>query len=352
MSIKLIGISLKTAPIEIREKFYLNQIQQDLFLSELKSEPTIVESFILSTCNRTEIYVNSIDDGFDLKKLINRIGSIKKISFEEELFKYFYRHEGQNAVNHILRVASGLDSLVIGEKQILGQVKSAFEKARERGVLSKHFNILANITLRAGKKAQNETDIAYGGSSVSWAAVVMAEKVLGDLKDRSILIIGAGKMSELAVGQISSRGFKKLYLMNRTQCNAETLVSKYGGEAVPFCDIKELLTKVDICICSADAPHYIVEYEAIEKVLPLRKKRNMVLIDISMPRNIDPKIATLAGVQLFHIDDLNKPIEETLKRRLSAVGDVEKILTDKLEDFYDKIGRVESFNFSEPQGTL
>ncbi len=340
MSIKIIGVSHKTAPIDIREKFYLSQLQQDLFLSELKSKPEIVETFIISTCNRTEIYINTIDTEFDLTELIKLILSIKKLPFDNELLRYFYQHEEEKALNHLLRVTAGLESLVIGEKQILGQVKKAFEKARERGVLAKEFNILANITIRAGKKAQTETAISFGGSSVSWAAVMMAEQVLGELRNRSILIIGAGKMSELAVGQISSKGFKHLYLMNRTPCNAEVLVNKYGGEVVAFCDIKELLTKVDICICSADAPHYVVEFEAIEKILPERTNKKLVLIDISMPRNIDPKISTLPDVELFHIDDLNKPIEENIKKRYAAVIDVEKILRAKLSEYFEKIEKI------------
>jgi len=149
----------------------------------------------------------------------------------------------------LLEVSSGLDSLVIGEEQILGQVKAAFERARELGMFGRYFNVLSNIVVRAGKKARNETNINLGGSSVSWAAIVKAEEVLGNLKDRSILVIGAGIMSELAVGHIQNKEFKKLYLMNRTQEHAKNLSKKYGGEVIAFCDMKEILSQVDICIC-------------------------------------------------------------------------------------------------------
>ncbi|MCA9408066.1 MAG: glutamyl-tRNA reductase, partial [Candidatus Omnitrophica bacterium] len=259
MNLFTIGINHKTAPIDIREKFYLNATQQRLLLSELKNNPAVIESFVISTCNRTEVYLNVIDFYYPLEEVINLISSIKEnkeiLSFKN--FIYIYRE--QKSVEHLLRVICGLDSLVLGEKQILGQLKDAFEVARAEGALSKYFNLLTNIALRTGKKAQTETNICYGGSSVSWAAIAMAEKVLDTLENKSVLILGAGKMSELAVKQLAQKKLKKLYLMNRSIDNALNLASKYSGEVVEYCDIKETLTEVDLCICSTNAPHYVLE---------------------------------------------------------------------------------------------
>ena len=172
----IVGLSHKTAPIEIREKFYLNPLQQDLLLSELKNHPLITESFVLSTCNRIEVYLKRADLSLNSSFVISLIAKIKKIDFDFDVTPYIYAYEETRALDHLLRVACGLESLVLGEKQILGQVKHSVERARESGTLSRYFNILTNLAVRAGKKAQYETVIGHGGSSISWAAIEMAEK--------------------------------------------------------------------------------------------------------------------------------------------------------------------------------
>lgn len=336
-NIYIIGINHKTAPIAVREKFYLTATEQDFFLSELKSNPSIIEALVLCTCNRTEVYVNVIDGFVPAPAIFELFERIKKERYPAEYKDSFYILREQKAVEHLLRVAAGLDSLVLGEKQILGQVKQAIERGRTHAIFEKRFNILADYALRTGKKAQAETQIGFGGSSVSWAAIVKAEEVLGTLDDKSILLIGAGKMSKLAVGQIQNRGFQKLYLMNRTEANAQSLAEKYGGEVVGLCDIKEILEKIDICICSAGAPHYILEKPTIEKIMDVRKAKQLVLIDISMPRNIDPLVNEIDGVQLYEIDDLEKVVDSTMRVRNSAIVHVEEIIQDKLADYARRI---------------
>ncbi len=342
MNISVIGISHKTAPIGIREKFYLTPTEQELFLSELKNNPRLVEAFILSTCNRTEVYCHTIDMGIDITLIVNLISTIKKNKLDGPFEKYFYIYNAQEAVEHLLKVISGLDSLVLGEKQILGQVKAAIDQARLKGMFTRYFNLLAAIAVRAGKKVQTETDIGFGGSSVSWAAVAMAEKVLGSLEDKSVLILGAGEMSKLAVGQISNKKFKKLYVMNRTPCHAQALAEKFNGIAVSFCDIKEILSQVDVCICSASAPHYILDKETVEKIMPERNARKLIFIDISMPRNIDPRVAEAPNVLLFEIDDLDKVVEESMEKRQAAVVQVQKIIDAKLKEFTRKMAKITS----------
>ena len=172
----VIGLNHKTAPIEIREKFYLNPVQQDLLLLELKNHPFVSEAFVLSTCNRIEVYLKRTGISLSRQFVIDLISKIKKLPFDFDINKHVYTYEDTQAIEHLLKVASGLDSLVLGEKQILGQVKKAAERSRELGLLSKYFNILTNIAIRAGKKAQSETDISFGGSSISWAAIEMAQR--------------------------------------------------------------------------------------------------------------------------------------------------------------------------------
>jgi len=340
MLIFIFGINHKTAPIEIREKFFLNPTQQDLLLSELKSLPHIVEAFVISTCNRTEVYVHSIEP-VDLKFMIRLIANIKNSPFNKNSIQYFYEHQNEGAVRHLFRVICGLDSLVLGEKQILGQVRSSLEKAKARGFFLKSFNTLANVAIRAGKKAQTETDISIGGSSVSWAALAKAEKFFGSFSKISMLVIGAGKMSKLTVGQISHKGFQKLYLMNRTHEHAQALAERFNAEAVPFCDIKEVLAQVDLCICSVGAPHYILDYATVAKIMPIRNHRKLLLIDISMPRNIDPKIKMIDHAHLYSIDDLDNTMEENKQRRQEAVRAVENVIEEKLNQFYDKLQKMD-----------
>jgi glutamyl-tRNA reductase len=332
------GLSHKTAPIEIREKFYLNPIQQDLLLSELKNHPLITESFVLSTCNRVEVYLKRVDASINSSFIISLIAKIKKINFDFDTTPYIYTYEGDQALNHLLRVACGLESLILGEKQILGQVKHSVERARESGTLSRYFNILTNLAVRTGKKAQSETAICHGGSSISWAAIEMAQKTAGDLQDRSVLVIGAGKMGEIALNHLHDLGVKKIYLMNRTGEKAENLATRYNGVAASFWNIKEILSEVDICFCAVGAPHYILDKEKIASILEIRQGRKLVLIDISMPRNIDPEVKALGSqVHLSAIDDLHEVVDDSMKKRANAVQEVEGIIRQKILEFNDKI---------------
>ena len=341
MNIITFGLNHKTAPIEIREKLYLNSTQQELLLSELKGNPAVLEGCVLSTCNRVEVYARVIDLDIDIRSLMRLIFQIKKVAYTEDFDKYFYVYSGHAAIRHLFAVAAGLDSLVIGEEQILGQVKLSFAKAKESGMLHRYFNILSDMAIRSGKKARNETNISFGGSSLSWAAVVKAEEIFGDLSNRTILVIGAGEMSELAVGHIQNKTFRKLYLMNRTQSNAQALANRCGGEAVPFCDLKEILSEADVCLCSAGAPHYLVECDIVKRVMTSRGGRPLVFIDLSMPRNIDPYVASIENVRLYQIDDLKEVVDSSMKLRSEAILAVNRIIEDKLREYQLKVQKLE-----------
>lgn len=344
MNIVVVGISYRNTPLEIREKFSLTETQQDLLLNELKNNPSIAEAFVLSTCNRVEVYANVLEASKAFETITRLIFNVKKLNYVQELVHCFYCYRDKAAAEHLLKVAAGLDSMVIGENQILGQAKAAFERARTQGMFAKCFHLLSNTAIRAGKKARHETDFGVGGSSVSWAAIVKAERELGSLQDKSILIIGAGKMSDLAVGHIHNKGFKQLYLTNRTPANTEDLAQKYGGTVVPFCDIKEVLAEVDVCICSVGAPHYILDPDTVRKIMPLRAclpgrqaQRRLVFIDISVPRNIDPLVAQVEYVQLFQLDDLREVVDTNMELRRQSAGAVEEIVQKKVVEFFAKL---------------
>ncbi len=339
----IVGLSHKTAPIEIREKFYLNPLQQEVLLSELKNHPLVSECFVLSTCNRIEVYLKRVEGSIDAAFIVSMIAKIKKISLDFDAGSYIYTYEAREALEHLLRVACGLESMVLGEKQILGQVKDAIERARQSGSLSRYFNILTNLAVHTGKKAQHETDIAHGGSSISWAAIAMAQKACGGkLQDKAVLVIGAGKMGEIALGHLHELGIKKTYLMNRTGEKAEDLATKYNGIPASFWNIREILAEVDICFCAVGAPHYILDKEKIADIMGLRKGMGMVLIDISMPRNIDPQVKNLQGVHLSSIDDLHEVVDYSMKKREGAVHEVEAIIHRKIEEFDVKISKLQN----------
>jgi len=347
MGILIVGVSHKKTPIQIREKFYCTEVEQELLLSELKSNCSIVEAIVLSTCNRTEIFASVLDEAKDTEAILKKLFEIKGLEWSRRLLESFYFFHGKEAIEHLLKVTTGLDSLVLGEKQILGQVKEAVKRSRKKAMIGKEFNILSNIAIRAGKKAQNETDISCGGMSISWAAVTMAEKMVGSLEGKSVLIMGAGKMSELAGDLLRSRNASKVYVMNRTRKNAEELAKKFNGIPVGFWDILDILGEVDVGICAVDAPHYVLEKETVVKALRARQGRELFLIDISIPRNIDPLVHEVPGAHLVHIDELDKVVQKNMKKREKAIFLVEEIIEDKLNGFYSKMEKIEKLGIQE-----
>jgi len=340
MNIVAVGINHKTSVIGIRERFYLQPMERELLLSELKNDPRVLEAFVLSTCNRTEIYANLMDHTPQV--LIDAIFKVKKVAPSADLQGHFYTFSGREAVLHLLRVTTGLDSLIIGEKQILGQMKEALEFSFARGMMSSAFNILANIVLQTGRKVRRETQIDFGGSSVSWASVMMAQTIFGSLQGKTVLILGSGKMGRLAVQQLGNKGVDQVYIMNRTVEKAEELAEISGGRAVPFWEMKEILPRVDVCICSASCVHYLIGKDLVENAMAARKGRKLVCIDISVPRNIDPAVAGIPDVFLVTIDDLDKVIQDNMQKRLAAVAQVEKIILDKAQEFYGAIAKSRS----------
>jgi glutamyl-tRNA reductase len=353
VKILTVGINHKTSSIESREKFFLTTTERELLLSAFKNDPSVIAALILSTCNRCEIYAN-VDEDYQPREILNKLFSIKHQPQTDELQSLFYVLEGQEAVTHLLRVACGLDSLILGEKQILGQIKEAVLLSRQHAMMDKTFNILTNLGLETAKKARRETHIDFGGSSVSWASVMMAQKILGSLQDKTVLILGSGKMGRLAVEQLINKGVKKIYIMNRTIEKAQELANQSGGTAVPFWEMADILPQADVCICSSSCPHYLVDQDLVEKTMRLRVGKRLVCIDISMPRNIDPKVADIKGVTLVTVDDLDRVVQDNIQKRLCAAEEVEMIVLNKVREFYEVINKIraietkETLNLSAP----
>ena len=339
MKILTVGINHKTSSIESREKFYLSTTERELLLSAFKNDPSVIAVIILSTCNRCEIYA-SVDEDYHPHEILKKLFSIKHQPLTHGLQKLFYVLQGAQAVEHLLKVACGLDSLILGEKQILGQIKEAVLLSRQNIMMDKTFNILTNLALETAKKARRETHIDFGGSSVSWASVMMAQNILGSLQGKTVLILGSGKMGRLAVEQLTNKGVKKIYIMNRTIEKAEELAKHSGGIAVPFWEMAEIMPQVDVCICSSSCPHYLIDKELIEKAIQARGGQRMVCIDISMPRNIDPKVSEVKEVCLVTVDDLDRAVQDNIQKRLGAAQEVEVIISNKVREFYQVMDKV------------
>ncbi|MBF0618826.1 MAG: glutamyl-tRNA reductase [Candidatus Omnitrophica bacterium] len=351
MPFLLVGVNHKSCPLDTREKFFLQPMEKDLLCAELNNDPRVLAVFVLSTCNRTEIYLDLLSADPDI--VFRPFFHVKQLPASGGFEKFFYIRRDQEMVAHLLSVVSGLDSLILGEKQILGQVKEAVRCSQEKKMMNRAFNILANVAIETGKKVRRDTQIDFGGSSVAWAAVTKAEEILGSLDGKSVLVMGAGKMGGLAAQQLKNKGVGKIYVMNRTDEKADELALVCEGEAVPFWKIREVMELVDVCICSTGAPHYLVDMDLVQAVMPLRAARKLALIDIAVPRNIDPLVAAIEGVTLVAVDGLAQAVEENMNKRLKAVEHVERIIRLKINEFYtavDKALMMESLRASGKEG--
>lgn len=340
MHIIVAGLSHKTAPVEIREKVtFPEQILSDA-LHILTGYPSINEAVILSTCNRMEIYViaSDVDKGKDdLARFISSYHGITRNKLE----KYLYFREGKNAILHLFRVTSSLDSMVLGEAQIQGQVKNAYDAAFEAEATSTILNRLFRHALLAGKRVRTETEIGESAVSVSYAAVELAKKVFETLEGRTAMLIGAGEMIELTATHLVANGVNKVIVTNRTFERAETLAAKYSGTAVPFSDFVDHMVRADIVISSTGAPHYIVGKDHVSKVMQKRKNRPIFFIDIAVPRDIDPEAANLYNVFAYDIDDLDSVVQTNLEERKKAAQIAEGVVEAEVANFSSWLASLE-----------
>ncbi|MGI9952945.1 glutamyl-tRNA reductase [Moorellaceae bacterium AZ2] len=338
MYIVAIGLNHRTAPVEIREKLAFPRHALPSALSDLRSQQGIEGNVILSTCNRTEIYLTTPewDKGVGtVKKFLGRRCGLDIPALQDYLYIYTF-HE---AVRHLFRVAAGLDSMILGEAQVLGQVAEAYEAARNTGATNSVLNNLFQQAIAAGKRVRTETRIDHNTLSVSYAAVELARRVFGgDLTGRTVLVIGAGKMSTLAARYLRDNGVTTVLVSNRSYDRAAALAGTIGGRAVRLDDLEEILPQADIVISCTAASHYIIHTEQIARARKGREHNPLMLIDIAVPRDIDPSVGELPGVRLFDIDDLEQVITNNLEERKKAAQRAELIITEEVESFFQWLG--------------
>ncbi|MCM8800859.1 MAG: glutamyl-tRNA reductase [Candidatus Omnitrophica bacterium] len=327
MVLQLLGINHKTAPVQIREKVSFSDNILSEALLALKTYDSIEENLILSTCNRTEIYAVVKEASKGLRSLKIFISDFHKI-LQDEIHRYFYFFSGIEVARHLFRVISSLDSQILGETQIFGQVKQAYFKAKECKTIGKNLICLFEEAIKVGKRVRKETNIGEGAVSISSVAVELTKKIFEDLKEKNALIIGAGKVGEITVKNFYSRGINSVFVANRTYEKAETIASKFGGKAIKFEHIFEALSEMDIVISSVSSPHFILSKDQIELIMEKRKFKPLFFIDLGVPRNIDPKINEIRNVYLYDIDDLNLVRDKNIKKRKIEAKKADKILEE------------------------
>ncbi len=332
MKLILLGMNHKTAPVELRERLSIACDDEGRTVREVTDIPQVREALYLSTCNRVEVLakVDHIDSA--LAKIGDFILSHGNLSAKElEACLYVYRDE--EAVRHLFRVASSIDSMVMGEPQILGQVKEAYRRSVEEKTAGVILNKLLHQTFRVAKRVRTETAISANAVSVGYTAVELSKKIFGNLSGKSVLLVGAGEMAELAARHLWERGADAITIVNRTYEKALRLAGEFGGKAAGLDMLEKKLGESDIIISSTGTPGFIIDRAMIEKALRRRKNRLLFLIDIAVPRDIDPAIGDMDNVYLYNIDDLQAVVDENLKNRLEEAGKAERIIDEEVETF-------------------
>jgi glutamyl-tRNA reductase len=337
--ISVIGLNHKTADIEVRERLAFNGPKLEEGLKGLSSLPGVKEAFIISTCNRVEIYLHSKNTvSTQVIRFLSEFHSIP----EELLKKSLYILNGLEAARHLFRVASSLDSMVIGEPQILGQVKEAFEFALGQKTTGPIINTLVKKAISAAKRVRTETRIAENAVSISYAAVELAKKIFEDLSTKTFMLLGAGEMAELAARHLISNGVRSVTVANRTYERGCELAREFNGRAIRFEDFPKELVHTDIVICSTGAPNYVVTKADMQEILKERKQKPVFLIDISVPRNIDPAINELDNVYLYDIDDLQGVVDSNILERKKEAEKAERIIDEEVEKFQKWLSSLDS----------
>jgi glutamyl-tRNA reductase len=332
MNFFVLGVNHKTAPVEVRERFAIPESRLPEALAKLTGMDGIEEGMIVSTCNRVEIFARSQNGHCDLQQFVREYFGFSAGEYEP----YIFEHQQLEAVKHVFRVASSLDSMVVGESQILGQVKEAYATARAVGTVNSQLDHLMTRAFAVAKKVRNETSIATSSVSIASVAVELAEKIFGSLAGKVVYLVGAGKMCELAARHLLSHGAKKIYVANRTFDRAVALADKFDGEAVPFERLYDTAPWADIIISSTGAPHVIFRKEHGEKFLHARKNRPMFFIDIAVPRDIDPALNDLDGIFVYNIDDLQQVVQSHIGDRRKEAVRAELLVDEEVRKFEER----------------
>jgi len=328
MQLICLGLNHETAPVEVRERFALSEAALDRETEMLMSASDVQEGVVLSTCNRTEYYA-VVNGGSGVAELENWICQKREYLGSRE--GIFYEYQAREAAEHLCRVASGMNSMVLGETEIFGQVKQAYKRSLEGGATKTVLNKLFQRAFGVGKKVRTHTAIQEGATSVAGASVELAEKVFGKLKGSSVMVIGAGEMSRKTARALQSRGASSVMVTNRSFDKAVDLAEEIGGRAVPFHGWEEELVHLDVVIAATGAPHFVVKPSHVEAVRRKRKYRPLIMVDIAVPRDIDPAVGEIEEVYLYDIDTLQEMADQARKRREEQLLLCEEIIREEID---------------------
>ncbi|HEY0673140.1 MAG TPA: glutamyl-tRNA reductase [Longimicrobiales bacterium] len=335
---KLVGISHHTAPLHVRERFVFDNDQARALLRALLRDELASEAVLLSTCNRSELYYVAEEDNEPLHQVfvdeLARRGQVPATAAEE----FVYAHRERDVVHHLFRVTSSLDSMILGEPQIQGQVKAAFDVANELSAEARTAGpILTRLfesALSVGGRVRSQTDLGTGSASIPTAAVELARKIFGNLRGRTAAVVGSGDMSQLALECLHAEGVSDAVIVSRTEERARSVAEKMGVRASAHEDMPRLLADVDIIITATAAPHAVITRELARRSLPRGRRHPLLIVDIALPRDVEATVGDINNVFLYNIDDLQQVVDATLERRRSQVPAAERIIADATEDFW------------------
>lgn len=330
MHLILVGLSHKTAPVDIRERLAVPESRLGEALTRLCTYSAIKEGLLLSTCNRVEVYavVESVETGYN--SVQEFLADTHLSLSSEQLTPHLYWHTGERAISHLFRVASSLDSMIVGESQILGQLKDAFEVALTHKASGMILNKVAKKAISVAKRVRTETKIAEQAVSVSYAAVELAKKIFSNLADQTVLLVGAGEMAKLAARHFLAQGVQHMRITTRNPQNALELAERFNAVPIPFEQYHAEMAHADIILCSTGASNYLIMAEHVQRAVRRRHNRPIFLIDISVPRNIDPTVRDIDNAFLFDIDDLKSRVEQNREERLREADKAERLVSDEV----------------------
>ncbi|MFB3814068.1 MAG: glutamyl-tRNA reductase [Terriglobales bacterium] len=333
MSFLLTGVNHKSAPVDVRERFAIPESRLPDAVQRLAQYPGVEEALIVSTCNRVEFVARTTADTAELTGFLADYFKVPAETFTQ----YLYEHRGNDAIRHVFRVASSLDSMIVGEPQILGQVKEAYAVARAVGAVNSQLDALFTRAFAVAKRVRSETAVGTSAVSVASVAVDLAKKIFGSLAGRTVYLVGAGKMCELAARHLLAHGAGSIFVANRTYDRAIKLAEKFSGQAILFEQLYETVDRADIVITSTGAPHFIFRREHGEKFLHKRRNKPMFFIDIAVPRDVDPAVNQLDGIFVYDIDDLQSVVSSNLADRAEEARRAEALVNEEVERFLARL---------------
>jgi glutamyl-tRNA reductase len=330
MHIIVVGLSHKTAPIEVREKLAVPESRLGEALHRLIAYPGIKEGVLLSTCNRVEVYAVVDDMGAGYSRVQEFLADTHLSLSSEQLTPHLYWNTGERAISHLFRVAASLDSMVVGEPQILGQLKDAFEVALTHKASGMILNKLVKKAISVAKRVRTETKIAEAAVSVSYAAVELAKKIFSNLSEKTVLLVGAGEMAKLAAQHLVNNGVRRVMITTRDSHSAMELAARFSGVPIPYENFRHEMAEADIVLCSTGASQYLIRTEDVQRAVRQRMNRPIFLIDISVPRNIDPLVRDIDNAFLFDIDDLEMRVQQNREERRREAGKAERLVEEEV----------------------